>query len=51
MSFLGISFLLALAQTGAPTPVLEVRPSTSNVSIGERFQVTVEVLGPSETTY
>ena len=50
-SFLGISFLLVLAQTGALTPMLEVRLSTSNVSIGERFQVTIEVLGPSGTTY
>ena len=50
-SFLGISLFLALAQAGLPLPTLEVRPSTSNVSIGERFQVTLEARGASTTTF
>ena len=50
-SFLGISFFLALAQAGVQGPVIEVRPSTANVSIGERFQVTVEARGPSGTAW
>lgn len=49
--FLGLSFLLLLAQGAVLTPRLEVRPSTSHVSIGERFQVIVEVLGPSGISY
>jgi len=47
-SFLGISLFLALAQAGVQGPVIEVRPSTGNVSIGERFQVVVEARGPGE---
>ncbi len=50
-SLLGISVFLALAQAGLPLPTLEVRPSTSNVSIGERFQVTLEARGASTTTF
>lgn len=48
---LGISFLLILAQAGVATPEIQVRPSTSNISIGERFQVRVEARGPSGTKY
>jgi hypothetical protein len=48
---LGISLALVLAQAGTSTPTLEVRPSTANVSIGERFQVTVEARGPGGATY
>ena len=44
---LKLSLVLALAQAKVPEPIIEVRPSTSNVSIGERFQVTVEARGPS----
>lgn len=47
--FLAASLLFVLAQAGVPT--LEVRPSTSNVSIGERFQVTVEARGATGTAY
>ena len=50
-SLLGVSLFLALAQTGLPLPTLEVRPSTANVSIGEKFQVTLEARGASTTTY
>jgi hypothetical protein len=50
-TLLGFSLALALAQADASTPTIEVRPSTANVSIGERFQVTVEARGPSGTTY
>lgn len=49
--FLGVSIFLALAQAGVSTPTLEVRPGASNVSIGERFQVTVEAHGSRGTTY
>ncbi len=49
--FLGASVFLTLAQAGVSLPTLEVRPSTFNVSIGERFQVTVEAHGSSGTTY
>lgn len=48
---LGFPLWLLLAQAGLPVPVVEVHPSTSNVSIGERFQVTVEVRGEPTTTY
>lgn len=50
-SFLGISLYLALAQAGVQGPVIEVRPSTANVSIGERFQVVVEARGPNGTAW
>lgn len=50
-SFLGVSLFLALAQASVQAPVLEVRPSTANVSIGERFQVTLEARGPSGTAW
>ncbi len=50
-SFLGASLALVLAQAGILTPTIEVRPSKANVSIGERFQVSVEARGPSGTTY
>ena len=50
-SFLGISLFLALAQAGVQGPALEVRPSTANVSVGERFQVVVEAKGPSGTEW
>jgi hypothetical protein len=46
ISLLGASLALILAQGGGPAPTLEVRPSATNVSIGERFQVTVEARGP-----
>jgi hypothetical protein len=48
---LGFSLFLILAQGGLPVPVVEVHPSTANVSIGERFQVTVEVKGDPTTTF
>lgn len=50
-SFLGISLFLALAQAGVSGSVIEVRPSTANVSVGERFQVVVEARGPSGTAW
>jgi hypothetical protein len=51
MPHLGASLLLVLAQAIAVTPTVEVRPSTVNVGVGERFQVTVEVTGPAGVTY
>ena len=51
MKALAISLLLLLAQAGVLTPTLEVRPSTANISIGEKFQVTVEARGSSGTTF
>jgi hypothetical protein len=51
---LGSLLYLALAQASAtppPVPSIEVRASTTNVSIGERFQVTVELRGPNGATY
>ena len=50
-SFLGISIFLALAQALVQGPILEVRPSAANVSIGERFQVVVEARGPNGTAW
>ena len=50
-SFLGISLFLALGQASVQAPVIEVRPSTANVSVGERFQVTVEARGPGGTAW
>lgn len=50
-SLLGIILLVALAQSESSPPTVVVRPSTSNVSIGERLQVTVEAKGASSTTY
>jgi len=47
-------FPLALALVQAPSagpPTIEANPSTSNVSIGERLQVTVQARGSSTTTY
>jgi hypothetical protein len=46
-SAFGVSLFLALAQAAVPPAVIEVRPSTGNVSIGERFQVVVEARGAS----
>jgi hypothetical protein len=46
-----LALLMALAQGGGNAPTLEIRPSSTNVSIGERFQVTVEAHGPQGTTY
>ena len=51
ISFLGTSLLLTLAQAAGPLPTLEVRPSAANVSLGERFQVTVEARGGNGTSY
>ncbi len=48
---LGFLVYLTLAQAGAPLPTIEVRPSTANVSIGEKFEVTVELKGPRGATY
>lgn len=48
---LGVLFYLALAQASAPAPTIEVRPRTTNVSIGEKFEVTVELKGPRGATY
>lgn len=46
------SLYLVLAQAlVAPAPTIEVRPATENVSIGERFQVTLELRGPKGTKY
>ena len=50
-SVLGFSLYLALAQAGLFTPTIEVRPSTANVSIGEKFEVTVALTGPRGATY
>jgi hypothetical protein len=44
-------FLLAQAQPPGLVPTIEVRPSSSNVSVGERFQVGVELRGLSGITY
>jgi hypothetical protein len=44
--------LFVAAMQGEPyLPSIEVRPSSTNVSIGERFQVTVEARGPSGMTF
>lgn len=52
MNSLVVSLYLALAQAvPAPVPTIDVRTSTTNVSIGERFQVTVELQGPNGATY
>ena len=48
---LGAAVLLVLAQAGLPVPTIEVRPSTANVAIGERFRVTVEVRGTADLVY
>lgn len=51
---LGSLLYFALAQADIPAPsapTIEVRASTTNVSIGERFQVTVELRGPDGATY
>lgn len=50
-SLLSFSLYLVLAQAGAPVPTIEVRPGTANVSIGEKFDVTVELKGPRGFTY
>jgi len=50
-SIFPVSLFLALAQAGAPPAVIEVRPSTANVSIGERFQVVVDARGPDGTSF
>ncbi len=49
--FLSISLYLAWAQAAGLVPTIEVRPSSSNVSIGEKFKVTVELRGLSGTSY
>lgn len=51
ISLLGASWVLVLAQAGSPRPIIDVRPSTTNVAIGERFQVTVEARGPNGLTF
>jgi len=51
MNFPGLAVALLLAQAQTPTPAIEVRPSSTNVSIGERFQVVVELRGPTGVTY
>ncbi len=48
---LGVLLYLAIAQASAPAPTIEVRPRTTNVSIGEKFEVTVELKGPRGATY
>lgn len=48
---LGALLYLALAQASAPVPTIEVRPRTTNVSIGEKFEVTVRLGGPRGATY
>src|SRR5262245_15502318 len=50
-SVFGVSIFLALAQAAVPPAVIEVRPSTANVSVGERFQVVVEARGPSGVSF
>jgi hypothetical protein len=42
--------LLLVLQTSAP-PTAEVRIDSTNVSIGDRFAVTIEVTGPDGATY
>lgn len=53
MSLLGASLTaaLALAQGAVPPPIIEVHPRSTNVSIGEKFQVVVEARGPSGMTF
>lgn len=46
-----IAPLLLAAAALVQVPTIEVRPGTANISVGERFQVTVEASGPSGTTY
>lgn len=45
------SLFFVLAQALVPPPRIEVRPSTANVSVGERFQVTLQLRGPEGTKY
>lgn len=40
-----------LARAGPTQPTVDVRPGSSNISIGEKFSVTVDVHGPAGTTY
>ncbi|MEO6400421.1 MAG: hypothetical protein ABIP62_00250, partial [Vicinamibacteria bacterium] len=51
MISLPASLLLGLLQAGLTAPTIEVRPSTSNVSVGEKFQITLEVHGTSGIAY
>jgi len=51
MSPIAASLLLLLAQAGIVAPTVEVRPSTINVAVGERFQVTVETKGAGGLVY
>jgi hypothetical protein len=48
---LKVAVFIAAIQGEAYLPSIEVRPSSTNVSIGERFQVTVEARGPSGMTF
>lgn len=47
----GLSLLLSLAQAGPLVPTVAVKLGASNVSIGERFQVSVAAQGPSRAKY
>lgn len=46
---LALAFLLG--QADGPAPTVEVRPASANVSIGERFRVTLEAHGPRGVSY
>ena len=51
MSAFLAALFLTLAQAGPSTPTVEARSSTTNVSIGERFLVTVQAKGPTGTSW
>lgn len=51
MTKLVCALLLSLTQVHPSAPTVTVRLSTSNVSVGERFQVTVAASGPRGTTW
>jgi hypothetical protein len=45
------SFYFVLAQALVSPLAIEVRPTTTTISLGERFRVAVELRGPAGTTY
>lgn len=46
-----LALALLLGPTDDPAPTVEVRPASANVSIGERFRVTLEAHGPRGISY
>ena len=51
LRFAAFLLLLGIAPSASAQPTVEVRPATANVSIGEKFGVTVQVHGSAGTTY